>query len=250
MVSPTKAERFVSSHESFASLMQTDFPIVMGTSSLQGLCQPASITPGCGITGLGNDNASDTSDMSWISVRPHCFMSNALFRTISDQTEFYLSGDKLVKGSRVLADDCKTILEVVCKPEQFEVNKVIKLQAGDATLFVTPDHRVPVLRGPSGEPCDVQAQDIQQGDSVFVNGFPSYLTSVEQHVLPQNQTVLKIAFQPDMPVAVFTPPPAISTKGYMMRRIRRGGMSKRGQPGKAAHDHLSIPDTAPGFYQD
>lgn len=206
------------------------------------------ITPlGCG---MGSESASEESAMSWISVKPHCFMTNALFRTTSGHAEFFVSGDQLVKGSQVLADDGQTILEVARNPEQFAVHKVFELHAGDASLFVTPDHRVPVVRSNAEQPSDVQAQDLQPGDRVFVNGSLTNLTSVKELVLPQAQRVLKIAFQPDMAVAVFTPPPAISSKGDMVKRIRRGGMNKRGKPGTAAHEHLSIPDTAPGPYME
>lgn len=154
--------------------------------------------------------------------------------------EFFLSGDQLVKGSQVLAHDCQTILEVARNPEQCEVNELFELRAGGANLFVTSDHRVPVLRAnaqQSGErSCDLQAKDLQPGDRVFVNGSPASLTSANKLVLPQTQRVLKIVFQPNMPVAVFGGDPATSTKGDATKRIPRGGMNKREKPGKVSFD--------------
>lgn len=197
----------------------------------------ANIPLGCG---TGRECVSEESAMSWMSVRPHCFMPNTMFRMTRGHAEFFLSGEQLVKGSQVLADDCQTILEVARNPEQVDVNEVLELRAGDTSLFVTSDHRVPVLRAnterTAEQSCDVQAKDLQPGDRIFVNGSPTKLSSANELVLPQTQRGLKIVFQPDMPVAVFTPPPAISTTGVAIKRIRQSGMNKRGKPGRVAFD--------------
>ena len=59
--------------------------------------------------------------------------------------------------------------------------------------------------------------------------------------------VLKITFKPDIPVAVFMEPAAISSKGHK-RPLRRSGMNRRQL--RDAKDHLSIPDTEGGIYSD
>jgi hypothetical protein len=59
-----------------------------------------------------------------------------------------------------------------------------------------------------------------------------------------------MAFKPDLSVGVFTCPPMISSKGYKVKSLRRSGMNKRGQSGTEAISCKSIPDTAPGEYDD
>lgn len=194
-------------------------------------------------------NASMVS--SWISAASaeNCFMADSLFKIRLGPTDIYLPGEQLGKGSCVVAHDNRAILEVVREPERYEVDKIVEMRAGDATQRYTPDHRVHALRRGTGEPCDVQARDLRpMEDCVFVDGNPTVLASVEEKVLATKVSVLKITFKPDMAVAVFTPPPAISTKGSKKKPLRRGG--RRPQPNDSDHEHLSIPDTAPGEYQD
>merc|ERR1711920_723490 len=114
--------------------------------------------------------------------------------------EYYLPAQHLAKGSNVIAHDGETVLTVV-DLEQHESDKVIELRAGDASLSVTPDHRVFALPGASGIPCDVKAKELKQGDRIFVNSMPVQLISAEEVTLPQKQAVFKITLNPDMPVA-------------------------------------------------
>ena len=53
-------------------------------------------------------------------------------------------------------------------------------------------------------------------------------------------SVLKIAFRPDKPVGVFTPPPCILSHGQKQTSTRRGGMGRRG----VAAETQTMPDTA------
>ena len=59
--------------------------------------------------------------------------------------------------------------------------------------------------------------------------------------------MLKIAFEPDVPVAVFQPPACIHSHGHKLQEIRRAGKHCRRKGRKAAEDVWSIPDTAPWF---
>ena len=62
---------------------------------------------------------------------------------------------------------------------------------------------------------------------------------------------MRIAFEPDVPVAAFMPPPASCTNGHVRTRIRRDGMNRRETPGETTYEHLSIPDKAScGYSQD
>jgi len=87
-----------------------------------------------------DDVASILSGSSQWSVKQHCFMSDAIFKTCSGDTNFYLMGKNLKKGSQVVAGDGKTLLEVAASPEICPATEVVNLQAGGATLRVTPDH--------------------------------------------------------------------------------------------------------------
>ena len=100
-------------------------------------------------------SSSVLSRSSWFSVKPdsvkpHCFMVDAIFKTRSYGTDFFLMGRDLKKGSQVVAGDDTSILEVAKTPEICDASEVVELQAGAATLQVTPDHLVRVA-DPKGE---------------------------------------------------------------------------------------------------
>ena len=61
------------------------------------------------------------------------------------------------------------------------------------------------------------------------------------------QEVVAITFHPDKAVACFLPPeePLVLTKGLTPKPIRRGI-----RRGGAGHELVSLPDTAPGEYED
>ena len=63
------------------------------------------------------------------------------------------------------------------------------------------------------------------------------------------QEVLAITFYPDKAVACFLPPqePLVLTKGLTPKPFRRGKGKGRSS---ASHETVSLPDTAPGEYQD
>jgi len=90
--------------------------------------------------------------------------------------------------------------------------------------------------------------------------------------LLEKVVVLEIVFDPDMAVAVFKPPLTFLAKGHKPKPRHRGGMRKRGHPGKARSsvdqhnecealpnasetesdegDQFSIPGTEAGEYED
>ena len=215
---------------------------------------------------VDDDASSVLSCSSWFSVRPHCFMSDAIFKTRSCGNDFFLPGGDLKKGSQVVAGDGATILKVVANPELCRASEVVDLQAGAATLRVTPDHLVqvpvPDATGESGKIAEnrdydyLAAGDLKVGDHVMLDsGEPVVLASVDRR--PADCEVLKIVFEPDLPVAVFSSPPCILSKGHKLKpSTRRGKDKNRGrsrgtadQPDGTMDGGASIPMTA-GDYMD
>merc|ERR1712032_706839 len=195
----------------------------------------------------GWDLLSMTSSRSWISVTassgPHCWVAGNLFKSVSGDTEYYLKVEELRKGSEVLSHN-NTKLEVASDPQRSETDKLIELKTESSILKVTPDHRVPVILKGASVHQDLQAKDLKVGDRIFEDLTPKELISVTEIVLEEKEPVWGITFKPDMPVAVFLPPPAIASKGYEKKHLRRPGMNRRGKPGSSRDDtHLSIPDT-------
>ena len=91
----------------------------------------------------------------------------------------------------------------------------------------------------------VPAAQLKVGDEVVVDGVPTKLTSV--HSIPGEVRVLKITFQPDLPVAVFHPQPCIHSLGHKPKKPHRGG--KRHRMVNDGADSASIPDTQ-GYLTD
>ena len=202
-----------------------------------------------------DDTASVLSSSSWFSVKPHCFMRDSVFKTRSYGIDFFMMGKDLKAGSQVVAGNDQDLLTVAKAPEVCTAAEVIILQAGNATLQVTPDHlvQVPVnKKGPcaAGSVQYTQAGTLKPGDLVILDsGEPMALTSVESKHL--DCEVLKLVFEPDLPIAVFSCPPCIVSKCQRKPSIRRGGMSQRGQgvPDTTGDGRVSIPITA-GEYMD
>ena len=215
------------------------------------------LTDRLGHTLVDDDDASSVlSHSSWFSVKPHCFMPDAIFKTRSCSTDFFLMGRDLKKGSQVVAGDDATILEVAANPELCRATEVVDLQAGAANLRVTPDHLVQVAdaTGESGKNLYLPAGKLAEGDLVMLDsGEPVALTSVAVRSLECE--VLKVAFNPDLPVAVFSCPPCILSLGHKRKPpARRGWEKKRGQgQGQGVDESMdggaSIPMTA-GDYMD
>ncbi|CAE7304185.1 unnamed protein product [Symbiodinium necroappetens] len=200
--------------------------------------------------------SSVLSQSSWFSVKPHCFVTDAIFRTRSCDIDFFLMGKDLVKGSRVVAADNETILEVAAAPEVFKKTAGFDLQAGNAALRVTADHLV-LVPDPQAVSCSgiyVKAGNLKEGDLVMLDSWePVPLTGME--AWSGEQEVLKVVFQPDLPIAVFSCPPCILSKGQKKQQTRRGGMRHmNSQRAGAEHDQAedgqnSIPKTQ-GAYTD
>ena len=209
---------------------------------------------------LVEDASSELSRSSWFSVQPHCFMLDAIFKTRSYGVDFFLMGRDLKKGSQVVAGDDETILEVAKSLDICRATEIVRLQAGEATLQVTQDHLVQVhnmeqrvmdVKEAVGMEQYVAAGTLKEGDLVVLDsGEPVALTSVESWSV--DREVLKIVFEPDLPVACFSCPPCILSKGHRKPSIRRPGVCRRGKAAPdtdQAADCASIPVTS-GEYMD
>ena len=199
---------------------------------------------------VDEDSASVLSGSSNYSVKQDCFMLDAVFKSRKD---FFSEGRDLQKGSQVLAGDGKTVLEVVEISKEGQATEVVDLQAGAATLRVTPDHpvQIPDERGEPGRHVYMPAGKLKAGDFVMLDsGEPVALTRVEPQAMECK--VLKIVFKPDLPVAVFSSPSCILSKGHKKKsQVRRSGMGGRGKDSANPMDGgASIPDTAAGEYMD
>eukprot|EP00435_Cladocopium_sp_Y103_P009221 s7253_g2.t1 len=91
---------------------------------------------------------SDTTSVhtldSWIplgSPKPCCFHPDAHFKVFTSDGPVLAPASMLHQGARVQSASGK-VVEVVNPPEQHQVDSVIELKAGTASLVVSPDHRV------------------------------------------------------------------------------------------------------------
>ena len=172
---------------------------------------------------LDDGTSSVLSNSSWFSVKPHCFMLDAIFKTRSYGIDLFLFGKDLKKGSQVLAADDETILEVSEAAKVCKATEVVRLQAGAATLQVTPDHpvQVPDASGKLDIGLFAPAGELKEGDLVLLDSGEAALTSVD--ICSGSCEVLDIVFQPDLPVAVFRCPPCILSKSQKGKPASRRG---------------------------
>merc|ERR1712032_1556019 len=145
-------------------------------------------------------------------------------------------------GSRVMAADDVKVLQVTHLTIH-KTKELIELQAGEATLLVTHNHRMLASWPCSEAPRDVQAGTLQIGDSVFCKEVGSMrlrqLTDVRVFANDDvEHEVYEITFSPDEPVAVFQEPSeCLLSKGYKKKAVRRG--LNRGRPQRS--DAISVP---------
>ncbi|CAE7396435.1 unnamed protein product [Symbiodinium sp. CCMP2456] len=168
------------------------------------------------------------------SPEPCCFLQESLF--LAEDKRTYIQGFDLHLGCKISAAD-GSVIRVRKVPELHRVDKTLNLRAGSAVLPCTPDHRITL---PTGD--TVPADTLRIGQEVMVQNTPTQLTSIELSYVPVN--VLKLAFDPDLPVEVLVPPPAIQSKGTAKKALRRSLVGRRGSP-----EEPSIPDTE-AEYQD
>ncbi|CAK9068532.1 unnamed protein product [Durusdinium trenchii] len=124
---------------------------------------------------------------SWIDVGSQgccCFLPDTYFTVLMEDGEVLTPARRLFQGANVVAANGRTT-EVTFPPEQHQVHAVIELQAGDAFLVVSPDHRILVPGNVT-----VQAQDLHVGSEVILDGNLAALTSLKWKVEPT--IVLKI----------------------------------------------------------
>ena len=222
----------------------------------------SSLAEQLGYTVVEDDVASSVlSRSSGFSVKPDCFMPEAVFKSRSSVMDFYLMGKDLQKSSQVVAGDGESIMDVVEISKEHRKTELVSLEAGDASLQVTHDHlvQVPDANGELGKMLYQKAGALKVGDLVVLDsGEPVPLTNV--HTEPAECEVLRVVFDPDLPVAAFSCPPCILTKGHKRKPpVRRGGMCSRGKGAastasavafEAADGGASMPDTAAGVYTD
>ena len=209
---------------------------------------------------LVDDAAASSSALScssWFSVGPDCFMPDAIFKTRSGGIEHFLRGRDLQKGSRVVAEDGETMVEVCEVPVLSQAQGFVRLQAEGAMLEVTAEHPVQVPAADDGmddgegggsKPY-VEAGKLKKGDLVMLDaGEPAPLTNVVSE--SGDCEVLKLAFKPNLSVAVFSSPPCILSKGANSKPDPRRGKKcrSRGQRARveesADDGRASMPNTA------
>ena len=203
---------------------------------------------GHGMTPAEEGSGSGGQDFDLEAEQLGCFMADAIFKTRSCDVDYHLVGKSLSKGSQVVAAD-GTILTVAEPPEILPATHFVDLHAGGATLRVTPDHpvRVPDAAGELDKTLYRPASKLKVGDSVVLgSGKAAELTGV--NLQATECEVLKIVFKPDLPVAVFSSPPCIQSKGHKKTpSTRRAGECRKGKAVVGPTDEaVSIPDTAVG----
>ncbi|CAE7541754.1 unnamed protein product [Symbiodinium sp. CCMP2592] len=194
------------------------------------------------------------SDDGSSSSEPHCFVLDAIFRTRLYDTDYFIMGRDLKMGSQVVAGNGKTILTVTSPPKICDATEIVHLQAGDASLDVTPDHRVqvPDATGEWDENLYRPAGALKTGDLVMLDsGEPAELTDAK--TLPMECSVVKIRLDPHLPVAVFSRPACIVSLPFPKKKNRRGRPPSHtkgdgGSSGESMDGGASIPSTAPGEY--
>lgn len=184
-----------------------------------------------------SSSISEISCSSWILVYPTsgcCFLPDTFFEVQRENGErILMRAGQLCAGTRVLAANGQWV-EVRKPPEQHEASEVIELAAGNASLTVSPEHRVVIPGGQS-----VQATELDVGRKVLLmGGIEATLTSFNRRREPT--TVLKIAFTPDYPVCAFMELSGILSRGYRRRPLRRG--LRRGSEALGV-DNVSMPAT-------
>eukprot|EP00435_Cladocopium_sp_Y103_P053887 s571_g17.t1 len=152
---------------------------------------------------------------SWMQVgspKPCCFHPDAHFKVFTSDGPVLAPASMLHQGARVQSASGK-VVEVVNPPEQHQVDSVIELKAGTASLVVSPDHRVLVPGNKTAK-----AEELSEGDEVILDGFPARLSSCKWKT--GKTLVIRLRFKPDLPVAALMPPSSIWSKGF--RKVRRG----------------------------
>ena len=144
-----------------------------------------------------SDASSVNTLESWIhvgSTKPCCFHPDAHFKVFTSDGPVLAPASMLHQGARVQSASGK-VVEVVNPPEQHQVDSVIELKAGTASLVVSPDHRV---LAPGNK--TVKAEELSEGDVVILDGIPTPLSSCERKT--GKTLVIRLGFKPDLPVAV------------------------------------------------
>lgn len=188
--------------------------------------------------GSSSDRDSDSAS-SWLFVDQECcYLPSHLFMVHAENGEQVpMFAGQLRAGTQVVAANGE-VVTVRYTPEEHQASEVIKLEAGNACLVVSPEHRIPIPGGGT-----VKARELSFGMHVFLQGeVQAPLTSVYRK--QETTRVLKIAFTPDLHVCGFMTLPGIQSKGWRKKQLRR---SMRTRPIDA--DNVSLPATG-GYLTD
>ncbi|CAL1164776.1 unnamed protein product [Cladocopium goreaui] len=164
-----------------------------------------------------SDASSVNTLESWIhvgSTKPCCFHPDAHFKVFTSDGPVLAPASMLHQGARVQSASGK-VVEVVNPPEQHQVDSVIELKAGTASLVVSPDHRVLVPGFPGNK--TVKAEELSEGDVVILDGIPARLSSCERKT--GKTLVIRLGFKPDLPALMR--PSSILSKGFRKKQLRR-----------------------------
>ncbi|CAE7845063.1 unnamed protein product [Symbiodinium necroappetens] len=139
---------------------------------------------------------------------------------------------KLMEGTttRLADNDSEVWSHVRQAPELHRAEKTLLLHAGSAVLQICPDHRIALPTGDS-----VQAGNLRIGQEVMLQSVETQLTRLELNSAPTN--VLKLAFDPDLPVEVWVPP---LSRRAREERLKYSGVQQWG--------HSSPAETKSGNY--
>eukprot|EP00435_Cladocopium_sp_Y103_P034801 s888_g9.t1 len=181
---------------------------------------------------------------------PHCFLPPYLFQHVqsgnesSSKSGVWAAAKDLQKGAKIVSAD-GDLIDVI-KVEVQKTTKLVELELDQAVPFsTTPNHRIMV---PSdGDDATVKAIDLKLGSWVMCSDGMAKKVIGMKLIPVESQEVVAITFHPDKAVACFLPPqePLILTKGLTPKPIRRGI-----RRGGGSHELMSVPDTAPGEYED
>lgn len=150
---------------------------------------------------IGEGEAPAENSLSMISAGgtdspERCYVQGSLF--LAEDKRTYIPGFALYEGCKISAVD-GSIIRVRQAPELHRAEKTLLLHAGSAVLQICPDHRIALPTGDS-----VQAGNLRIGQEVMLQSVETQLTRLELNSAPTN--VLKLAFDPDLPVEVWVPP--------------------------------------------
>eukprot|EP00435_Cladocopium_sp_Y103_P016709 s5014_g4.t1 len=208
-------------------------------------------------SGVSRVESLASSEASCLSAQGghHCFVPKHLFHRLlwddEPSSAVPIQAKDLKKGTRILAAD-GTPTEVLRVEAQI-TKKLVELEIENAEPFITtPQHRIVAADAGSGTVKDVMAMELQVGMQVMCSDRTAKTVIGKRERLVQAQDVLAITFHGDKAVTCWLPPEqaVVLSKGLTRKPVRRSGTDRNVRPRRHEGDAVSIPDTAPGEYED